>query len=520
MVSSKSRFNGNAIKKRFTDGSLTKKASLNALATGLDYGSRTIVGFLLQPLMVSFLGDFGYGVWQVLDRSVGYISPATGRPTQALKLIIARRQGSTDHEEKRRHIGSAVAIWLFSLPLMFILGGLLSWYIPGWISAPGEMVWPIRLATALLVLNTILISLLTIPKSVLEGENLGYKRMGLSTILVFIGGGLQALPLYLGWGLTGQGLASVAITGLTGVIFFQIARKQLPWFGIARPDYQFVRQFLGLSGWFQLWNLVMRAIRTSDVVLLGLMASPQLVTVYSFTRYVPETLTDFITTIVFGITPGMGKMVGEDKMESAAKVRTELMSVTWLLSVVIGAGVLLWNQAFIGLWTKDAYYAGPTANLLIILMVIQFSLIRNDASLIDLTLQVRDKVLFGIVATLIGIVISGALLYFYDAGIVGLCIGIIAGRLLLTIGYPLIVSRAMGIPFHEQLRGVIRPTIATAIIFGLAFMLADQVTVSSWLGLLAAGAVTTLVVLPVTFFLGLSSTMRNRLLRRFHFIIG
>jgi O-antigen/teichoic acid export membrane protein len=344
--------------------------------------------------------------------------------------------------------------------------------------------------------------------------------MGLSTILVFIGGGLQALPLYLGWGLTGQGLASVAITGLTGVIFFQIARKQLPWFGIARPDYQFVRQFLGLSGWFQLWNLVMRAIRTSDVVLLGLMASPQLVTVYSFTRYVPETLTDFITTIVFGITPGMGKMVGEDKMESAAKVRTELMSVTWLLSVVIGAGVLLWNQAFIGLWTKDAYYAGPTANLLIILMVIQFSLIRNDASLIDLTLQVRDKVLFGIVATLIGIVISGALLYFYDAGIVGLCIGIIAGRLLLTIGYPLIVSRAMGIPFHEQLTGVIRPTIATAIIFGLAFMLADQVTVSSWLGLLAAGAVTTLVVLPVTFFLGLSSTMRNRLLRRFHFIIG
>jgi len=520
MVSSKSSLNVNAVKKRFSDGSLTKKASLNAFATGLDYGSRTIVGFLLQPLMVSFLGDFGYGVWQVLDRSVGYISPATGRPTQALKLIIARRQGSTDHEEKRRHIGSAVAIWLFSLPLMFLLGSILSWFIPGWIDAPVEMVWPIRVATALLVLNTMLISLLTIPKSVLEGENLGYKRMGLSTVLVFIGGGLQALPLYLEMGLAGQGLASVAITVLTGIIFFQVARKQLPWFGVARPDYQFVRQFLGLSGWFQLWNFVMRAIRTSDVVLLGMLASPQLVTVYSFTRYVPETLTDFITTVVFGITPGMGKMVGEGKTEAAAKVRAELMSVTWLLSVVIGAGVLLWNQAFIGLWTKDAYYAGPVANLLIILMVIQFSLIRNDASIIDLTLQVRDKVLFGVASTLIGILISGVLLYYFEAGIIGLCAGIIAGRLLLTIGYPLIVSRTMSIPFRTQASGVIRPTLTTMAIFGLSIALAQQVTVSSWLGLLVAGAITTLAVLPVAFFLGLSSKMRNQLLRRFHFIVG
>ncbi len=71
-----------------SDKTLTKKAYLNAVASVLDYGARWFVTFILNPLLVSGLGDFGYGVWQVLARLIAYISPAGGRPTQALKWTI------------------------------------------------------------------------------------------------------------------------------------------------------------------------------------------------------------------------------------------------------------------------------------------------------------------------------------------------------------------------------------------------------------------------------------------------
>ena len=65
---------------------------------------------------------------------------------------------------------------------------------------PAEFVWPARLATVLLVSNVILLSLADVPRAVLQGENLGYKRMGLSAILVFVTGGgtngLSHLPRY------------------------------------------------------------------------------------------------------------------------------------------------------------------------------------------------------------------------------------------------------------------------------------------------------------------------------------
>lgn len=153
-----------------SDGSLTKKASLNALASGLDYAARLVVGFLITPLLVAGLGDFYYGTWQVLLRLVGSISPASGRATHALKWVLANQQSCSDFGQKRRHVGSALAVWSFFLPILVVLGGILTWFMPFWIKAPVEFYWPIRLAAGLLVLHLVMSSLVSVPRSVLEGK--------------------------------------------------------------------------------------------------------------------------------------------------------------------------------------------------------------------------------------------------------------------------------------------------------------------------------------------------------------
>ncbi len=78
MFTYKSVFNARTYSQWFSDQNLTKKASLNAFTSALDYGARLLVGFIINPILVNGLGVFGYGVWQVLGN---IIETATALPT-------------------------------------------------------------------------------------------------------------------------------------------------------------------------------------------------------------------------------------------------------------------------------------------------------------------------------------------------------------------------------------------------------------------------------------------------------
>src|SRR5688572_30409827 len=66
-------------------GRLSRRASLNALAAGLDFAARIVVELLLTPLLVARLGASLYGVWRVLWQWTGYVWATSGRSSQALQ---------------------------------------------------------------------------------------------------------------------------------------------------------------------------------------------------------------------------------------------------------------------------------------------------------------------------------------------------------------------------------------------------------------------------------------------------
>jgi O-antigen/teichoic acid export membrane protein len=503
------------LKQLFSDATLTQKASLNALATSIDYAARWAVTFLITPVLVASLGDFRFGVWQVLGRLIGYLSPAGGRPDQVLKWTIATQQGSTDQAEKRRQVGSALVVWVLFFPLLSLLGAVLAWYTPSWLKAPPELVPSVRWATALLVADLILTNLAEIPRSVMRGENLGYKRMGLSTVLVLLGGALTALAVYANGGLIGMAGANVLTTALTGVMFVKVARSSVAWFGVAKPVLGSVRRFLGLSAWFLAWTLVMQLLRGADVVVLGILGSPELVTRYSLTRSIPETLIGFVAILVFGTTPGLGRIIGTRDFAKAARVREEMMIITWLMVTALSSTMLLWNRSFVQLWVRKAdYYAGTIPNLLIALVVMQFVFIRNDANIIDLTLDLRKKVLVGLLSAGLSAGLSGVLVARFGLGIVGLALGFLAGQSVLSVAYPLIVGRFLGLSARAQLQGALRPASVSVLACGLLSALGDALVVRSWFVLVPVAGLTLISSSLLIFYTGLSAEQRARLWKR------
>jgi len=248
------------------------------------------------------------------------------------------------------------------------------------------------------------------------------------------------------------------------------------------------------------------------------------VTTYSLTKYAPEMLISIVAIMVFGITPGLGGIIGVGNLTRASGVRAEIMALTWLVVTVLGATILLWNRAFIGLWVGANQYAGTVPGLLVVVVVTQFVWIRNDASIIDLTLRLRPKVLIGFLSAALAIGAASVLVSYFRLGIVGVCLGLILGRSTLSVGYPVLVGRFLGISFTSQLKKVLRPAFVTFLLFSLASVLdaiasANFSFIRGWIDLILSVGVTCGVVLLLAFYTGLSSNQRRTILSRMRMVI-
>jgi O-antigen/teichoic acid export membrane protein len=257
----------------------------------------------------------------------------------------------------------------------------------------------------------------------------------------------------------------------------------------------------------------MKVMKGADVIVLGVAGSTGLVTGYTLTRYVPEAVGHGLMILIFAIMPGLGGLIGAGEIVRARSLRTEMLASTWLTGTVAGSMVLLWEASFLRMWVGEGYYPGSVALSLIVLMILQWTIIRVDSNIIDLTLNLRWKVVLGVLSAGLSVGLS-VLLLTRGQGIEGLVIGFIAGRVILTVTYPWIVGRILGISPGRQLMAALRPALVTAAMLGLAAVAGETFRVHSWVGLFFAAAGSAIVAGFLALFAGLGAGERRRLWNR------
>src|SRR5690606_36317842 len=107
----------------------------------------------------------------------------------------------------------------------------------------------------------------------------------------------------------------------------------------------------------------------------------------------------------------------------------------------IGVGILLFNNAFVQLWIGEEHFAGSVENFFILLIAVQFIFFQTDSLIINVSLDLKMKVLLSLIASSVTFLLAYVLVPEYQ--IVGLCWSIFLGRLILTMGYPLIIRKQM-----------------------------------------------------------------------------
>jgi len=491
---------------------LTERATLNVVASLLDYGAKVAVGLVVVPILVTSFGRSLYGVWEMLGRLVGYMTAGDGRPTQALRLVVSNLQGSEDDALKRRYVGGALVVWLLFLPIVLVGGAALVWIAPTITKAAPAAISMVRLTCVLLVASLLFGNLASLPESVLRGMNLGYKRMGLQAGLEVLGGALVAAGVSIGLGMAGAAGAQVVFAMLSGLAFWWVVRKYVPWFGVARPTRPELRGLLSLSLWYSAGEAITKLQLASDVIVLGIVLSPAAVTSYVLTGYAARMAVNVHVLAASGATPGLGGVIGEQRFDKAIRLRNELLALTWLFAATVGTTILLWNRSFLQLWVGAPNYAGPWVNLLIVGIMVQTAFVRADAYVIDAALQPRLRVTVSAIAALLTVGLAALLTYRF--GTVGLCVGVLAGRLVQTIAYPRLVRVSLRAPSGGAVRALARPATVLVALFGAAAYVGARLVAPGWIAWAAGVIVTVAVVAPAALVLGLPAAARAPLAGR------
>lgn len=494
------------------EATLTHRASLNVIASLVDYTAKVATSLVVVPILVSGLGRSLYGVWEMLGRLVGYMSAGDGRPTQALRLVIANHQAVRDDALKRRYVGGAFVVWLLFLPVIVGAGGLLIWLSPAITKAAPPLQPVVRLTCALLTLTLCLLTLASLPESVLRGMNLGYKRMGLQAGLDIVGGGLTAAAVYVGLGMVGAAGAQVIFAVLTGFCFWWVVKKYVPWFGVARPKRSEVKSLLSLSVWYSAGEAISKLLLASDVVILGIIVSPTAVTSYVLTGYAARLAVNIHFFAAGGAVPGLGGVIGLKQYDKAAVLRTELLAVTWLLVTAVGCTILLWNRSFLSLWVGPANYAGNWINLLLVFIMAQTMFIRSDSYVIDATLQPRLRVIVMGIAAVVTIAVTVALTRGF--GMVGLCVGILVGRLTQSVAYPILVHSCLERVHRPAFAAAIRPLAVMSLAFTATAYIGQQVVLRHWVAWAGAVAASLGLTLGLALLAGLPRDIRRLVVER------
>jgi hypothetical protein len=290
-----------------------------------------------------------------------------------------------------------------------------------------------------------------------------------------------------------------------------LVHRQVPWFGAELPRRAEVGSLLGMSLWITLGDVVSKLL-ASDVLVLGMVLSASAVTTYVLTGYAARLALNLHSLSAEAVMPGVAGVIGDQSFERAALLRRELLAVTSIFVSAVGSTILLWNRSFVHLWVGAENYAGAWTNLLIVLLAVQSAFIRCDAYLIDAALQPGRRVRVGIVAGVVALTLSLGLTHL--AGMVGLCLGVLAGRGIQTIGYPLLVRDCLRHSPGLSMFWLARPLAVMGLLFIGATYLGQLVLVQHWLVWLVAVTATLILAFTIGLGLGLPASLRTSVTER------
>jgi len=486
---------------------LRRSAFLNSITSIIDYVAKMGVGFILNPIMVGVLGPIYFGAWQVISQLNSYMATADIRAATSLKFILSRDRSVKNKLELKQAVSAALYSNLVFIPFYLLLGTFIVWFAPILAGIELPYFYTVRVASAFLVFSFIVTQFFFLFESTLHGMNLSYKRIGIRAIIIILGGIATAAVLYLDYGIIGMAIVQVIIASVIGLSFWWIVKKYIPWFEFVKVHKKKVISFIKLSVWYMLLKLSDLLSQSIDMILLGFLAGPKYVAVYAISKYFMMATSGIVRTVSSSALIGISKFIGEKKHKKLIEARSQLVSIQWILIIIGGSLVCLYNESFVKVWTEDNFFVGQIETLFIVLIALVTVICQVDSGIINATLNVKKKIGLTLISALISIGLSFILVP--ELNTLGMLISILIGILFLSFSNTFLVMKIT--TYKDVFKDLYLSRIALVgiIIIVTSSGFSKYIHINSWFTLFYSVLVAVIILSMLTWFIGMNSKQRT-----------
>lgn len=369
----------------------TVRAALTLGSSLLLTVARAATTFIVTPWLLTYLGAARFGAFTMLQNLFTYLSLADLRPSGTLKFLLANLHHDPDQERKRALTATALSASIVSLPLFLMLAAITLVFLVDIVPVSADLAGEVASAFLILALGYFLERLLSIPSGILAAQNEGYRSTWWQV-------GMLVGQLFGVWlviehdvGLVGVAAVSTLFLVLRNAHAIAIVIREIPWVTTLTLSTAGMRSFFAISGWFTLGGISFFLLSSAEILLAGILFSPETAAAAAITVTLPRLLLQLFTAVTSAPNVGLVHLVGEREGNRIGEVREEVLVLGSLLSMLGGGAVLLTNQQVISWWVGGDFFLGMGITLCSILIASSVALSRIDGVILDCCGGVRCK---------------------------------------------------------------------------------------------------------------------------------
>lgn len=384
-------------------------------------------GVSVQTLVTILMGILQIGTFAMLSRLLtkqefGYMASISAIVAVFFSIAEAGLGSAIiqNKEESNKQISTAYSLSILSgitfTVLLFLFSPVLARIV-----ADETIVFPLKIMSSLMLLN----SLLSIGQSILTRQ-LKFKKLGYIRIAAYFVSSIASIVLaYIGLGVYAIVAQQLLLSIIQLLCIFSTGIK-IPAFKIYKEE---VRGVINFGGWLTLGVIFNNLTNEIDKLIMPRLLSVSMLGAYNrpagFVSTISTQLNGIFDSVLF---PLLSKI--QDEKRKVVQVYLKCISLLNIFSIVLAAAFYFNARLIIYI-----FFGSQWMNLVPVLQIISISIIfRVDGRLVDCFFRSLGYVKIGFYLRVIGFFVSlGSLLIGSMHGILGVSFGLVASNILIIL---------------------------------------------------------------------------------------
>lgn len=473
---------------------------------------KLVITFVMTPIFVRNLGNYDYGLWEMLGAIIGYM----GLLDLGIKPAISRFASKYKAEQSDLDLK---VLYSSAFLFMAVIGLLITSFFVLW-----GFFFPELLAEnatesqryTLLLLILAVQLLITFPAFVAESFFEGFQKYYLKNNITIFNSIVGSVAIY--FLITPENglilLAGINAVGFSIKYVILIWLLTRPAYGNIKVDFSYfsyskLKEILSFGFKSFVQGIATRVENATDSLVIGFFLGPALVPIYS----IPANLVNYIRTFGWTLTHAFMPLFSQlSALSEGEKIKQVYFAASrYVISLIlpIGAGVCLVGSSFIGLWIGPEF--GESSDLLILLLVLFTAFPFIDPFCSRYLTAIGKHGIFAKltpVSALLNLVISVALVHKF--GIIGVAVGSVIPVFIFVPVYLAYTCKQLGVSVWDYLRECIFPALLpTLMMIGSVWVYRVEWGMDSYSKIIGAVVLGVLVYVPFFWILTLKKAERG-----------